>query len=117
MRYKATINREAQIQKHSLIQSDATEQLTKDRKDEVAISTQYRACEQPFIGMLLQFKLIRDGDLGRIRMAKFHIELFQPDTAPVHSAPYEAGPKQRKFKKAEINKMLTENIMESAQTE
>lgn len=39
-RYKLTIERVSQIWDHTYIQSNATEQLTKDRKDEFALSAE-----------------------------------------------------------------------------
>lgn len=58
-----------------------------------------------------------DGLLCRIDIAKHPTELFQPSTAPVHSAAYHAGPGTREFEKAKIDKMLAENLIEPAQTE
>lgn len=38
-------------------------------------------------------------------------------TSPVHFAPYRAGPKRREFEKAEIDRMLSENVIAPAQVE
>lgn len=45
------------------------------------------------------------------------VELLQLETVPVYSAPSRAGPKSRKFKRAEIDKMHAENFLECAQIE
>lgn len=58
-----------------------------------------------------------DGHLGRKSTAKHRVELVDPNTPPVPSAPYRAGPKARELEKTEINKVLAENIIEPAQTE
>lgn len=50
-------------------------------------------------------------------MTKHHIKLLQPDTAPLHSAAFWAGPQTRKFEKVEIDNILAENIIEPVQTE
>lgn len=67
--------------------------------------------------MLLPFQFIRNGHTGRINVAKRSVRLFQPDTAPVLSAPFRAGPKRRELEKAYIDKMLVESIIKSSQTE
>lgn len=52
VQYKLTTDRGLQVREHTHILSDVTEQLTKNRKDEVAISAQYQAYKQPFFDML-----------------------------------------------------------------
>lgn len=49
-------------------------------------------------------------------MTKHRIGLIKPDTVPIHSAPYRAGPKTSKFEKAEIDRMIAENVIDTAQT-
>lgn len=56
-----------------------------------------------------------DGHLGRITIAKYHIELSQPDTAPVHLALCQACPKTCELKKTDIDKMVADYIVEPAQ--
>lgn len=67
--------------------------------------------------MLLQLESMLDGPFGRITMVKHRIELLLPDPSPVHSAPYQSGPETREFEKAEIDKVLAENVIDPAQTE
>lgn len=67
--------------------------------------------------MMSQFKSMRDRQLGRTKMAKHCIELLHLDTAPVNSAHYQASPVSREIKRAEVDKMLAENIIEHARTE
>lgn len=43
--------------------------------------------------------------------------MLQPDSAPVHSAPYQDGFKTREFEEAEIDRRLSDNIDELTQAE
>lgn len=61
--------------------------------------------------MLLQFLFMWDDRLGRINVAKHCIELHHADTAPLPSVLYQANPKTQEFEKSDVDKMLTENIM------
>lgn len=58
-----------------------------------------------------------DGLSGCITAAKHCIELPYNQTSPVHSAPYQAGPRTRELKKADIDKNLKEKAVELAQKE
>lgn len=58
-----------------------------------------------------------DGRWGLINTAKHRLELLKLVPRPVHSAPYREGPKNHKFEKTEIDKMLDESITEPAQTD
>lgn len=49
-------------------------------------------------------------------MVKHRVELLDESTQPMHSASYPAGPKTRGFEKVEIEKMLSQNIIQAAQT-
>lgn len=66
--------------------------------------------------MLSQFKLILNGHLGLVIIAKHSIALLEPDIALIHSAPYRAGSKTREFEKARIDMILAEFVIEPAQT-
>lgn len=57
------------------------------------------------------------GHLGRINIAKHRIEILSPGTAPVHLAPYRAGPKTLEFKKVKTDKMLSDSVIDLSQTE
>lgn len=67
--------------------------------------------------MLMHFKHVWDGHLGCITTATHPIEMIDPTTRPVDSAPYRAEPKTREFEKLETKKMLGDNVLEAAQTE
>lgn len=58
-----------------------------------------------------------DGHLGQVGIAKNRIELTPENTPQIHSAPYLAGLKARKFKETEINKKLLQKVLEPAQSE
>lgn len=58
-----------------------------------------------------------DGHLGRTTMTKRRIELSQPNAAPVHPTPYLTGPKTRALEKAQIEKMLAENVIKIVRTD
>lgn len=115
--YNQPMDRKLQVGKHTRIQSEVTEQLTKVGKDEISIYAQFRANKQAFIDMLSQFQLMGDGHHVRIILAKHRIKLVQPDTAPVHWAPYQAGPKMRKIENTEIGKILTEKSIKPTKIE
>lgn len=66
--------------------------------------------------MLSEFEPTWDGHLRTITTANHRIELADLNTPPVHSAPYDAGPKGRKFKKAMITEMLGDNTIKLMQT-
>lgn len=117
VQYNPTVNREAQIWEYTSILSDAIEQLTKYWQGKVAVSLQYHVYNQPFYWHSVAIQVNIDGHLGCIIRAERSIEPFQPDIAPVHSAPYHTGPKAREFEAAEINEMLAENVIGPAQTE
>ena len=56
------------------------------------------------------------GKLGTIKVAKHHIKL-KPGTAPIHQAPYRAGPDKREKIRAEIEYQLKAGVIEPASTE
>lgn len=114
--FKSTVDWESHIQERTCIQSNATEQLNENWKDEFAISVQNQAYKQSFIDMQSRFLLMRNGHFGPITMTKYSIELLQSKKALVHAAPYQTGVETHKSKKAEIDEMLSENVIEPAQT-
>lgn len=67
--------------------------------------------------MLSDFGFTQEGHRGRINSAKHRIELSSADEKPIHSAPYQAGPKVRDFEKNEFDKMLSDAVIEPAQRE
>lgn len=44
---------------------------------------------------------------------KHRIDPASPDTSPMHSSPYRAGPLQRQVDREEVNKMLQYEVAES----
>lgn len=54
---------------------------------------------------------------GGIEMAKNPIEMTASDVRSINSTPYHAGPKARKFEKAEIDKVLCMKVVEPVQAE
>lgn len=58
-----------------------------------------------------------DGHLGQVNMAKHCILLTVENTQLIHFAPYQAGPRTRKFKNAKTDKMPAQKVIETAQTE
>ena len=56
------------------------------------------------------------GKLGTIKVAKHHIKL-KPGTAPIHQAPYRAGPDKREKIRAEIEYQLKAGVIEPASME
>lgn len=66
--------------------------------------------------MLTEFQSMCNGHLGHISVAKNHIELLDKIAHAVHPAPYRASPKTQEFEMVEIDKMLSQKIIESAQT-
>lgn len=53
---------------------------------------------------------------GRIHVAKHRIDLLNDDVRPVHSASYRAGQTARKFSPAETDRMISEKLIEPANT-
>lgn len=50
-------------------------------------------------------------------MVEHRIHLIELDTTTIHLKPYQAGPKTREYDIAEVDEMLTENIIEPAQVD
>lgn len=57
-----------------------------------------------------------DEHLGRISVVRQHIELFDEKKQPAQLAAQRPGPTSREFEKLEIEKKLSQKILESAQT-
>lgn len=56
-------------------------------------------------------------NLGQIETAKNSIELISQEIFPIKTASYWAEPKEREFRKTEIDKMLCMNVIEPPQIE
>ena len=65
---------------------------------------------------LAPFSELWSGQLGTVRLTEHRIKL-KPESEPVFSQPYRAGPKAREIEQEEVSKMLTAGIIEPATTE
>lgn len=68
------------------------------------------------MSILCKMQLVCDGDLECTTTAKQRIKLLKDHTKPVHVALYRAAPKTKEFEKAELDKMLLQQVIEPAQT-
>ena len=68
------------------------------------------------VAMLVEFKGMWTGELGKIGATKHRIEL-KPDARPIYQAPYRAGPSAREKEKTEIDRMLRAGVIEPATAE
>lgn len=55
--------------------------------------------------------------MNRIDMNKHHFDLITTDLCPISSAAHGAGPKARKFEKAEVDKKLCIHVIDPTQSE
>ena len=65
---------------------------------------------------LSPFSELWSGQLGTVRLTEHRIKL-KPDSEPVFSQPYRAGPKARDIEQEEVSKMLNAGVIELATTE
>lgn len=72
---------------------------------------------EEFLSTLFDFQSTWDGHRRFINAAKNRIKLLVIHTKPVHLTFYREGSKTRKLEKAEIIKMLEQQIIEPEQTE
>lgn len=96
------------MENHANVQDEDTNRLTHDWREKIDISDKYGKHRGDIIYILSQFEHMWDGHLGRITTAKHRIELLEPTTRSVHSAPYRASSKTREFEKLEIEQKLAE---------
>ena len=66
--------------------------------------------------MLQKYDMMWNGTLGKISVTEHRIQL-KPDASPVHLQPYRAGPKAREFEHDEVQRMLTDSVVEPAKSE
>lgn len=92
-------------------------QLAKNWREKVGLSNSFVQYRKRFFDMLSEFESMSDEHFGRISTTKHRIDITNPNTSPINSAPIWSGPDTRKLEKGEINKMLADNIIEPAQTE
>jgi len=115
--YKPSASRETQLAQHQQVQQDDADLQDKDWKKTVTIAPRYEHMRSRITDMMEEFTSMWDGNLGTISAVKHRIDLDPPDSQPVHSAPYRAGPATRQLEKNEIDKMLGMGVIEPAQTE
>lgn len=115
--YKPNVDRATKMARHTDVLQEDNQRLAHNWRDKVDLSNNHGQYRQQLIDMLSEFESMWDGHLGRISTAKHRIELSDPNTAPVLSAPPHDGPKTREFERIEVDKMLAENVIEPAQTE
>lgn len=77
-------------------------------------SANYR---EEFLKILSEFRHMCYGHLGRIIVGRNRIELIPRNTRLIHCAPCRTGPKARELEQMEIEKMLSQQVSELAQTE
>lgn len=112
--YKPAEDRESQMTRHHVIQSDDSKRLSEDFGTVVQKSEKYAQCREEFLSMSSNFQSIWDGHLGYIPATKHRLKLPEKHTDPVHSAPNWARSKMRNFEKLEIGKMLKQNVIKLA---
>lgn len=76
----------------------------------------YSESRSMFISMLTKSASKKDRHLGQISIAKHIIKLL-PNSSSVHSALYQAGLIVTNFQGLKIEKMISQNEIEPAQTE
>lgn len=114
--YKLAEDREVQMTRHKIVESKDSQLLTRDWQNKVHISEACSEYRGKFMKKLMQFSYMWDGHLGQISIIKHRIELLSSSN-PVYSAAYRAGHTVREFLRLEIEKMLSQNVIERAQTE
>lgn len=98
------------MERQADVQDEDTKRFAHSWRQEVDIADKYGSYQTRILDMFSEFQHIWNGCLGRINTAKHPIKLLKLSTRPVHSAPYRVGPNTCEFEKANINKMLIENI-------
>lgn len=93
------------------------QRLEQDCRNKVKAAEGNVDYKNKFVEMISDFASMTDGHLGRIKLGKHRVELSQPKTKLIHSAPYRTCAKAGKFEKNEIGIMLSEGAIEQGQTE
>lgn len=114
--YKLVKDREARITLHQVLEFKDSQRLVKKLKNEVDTSDVYSEYCCKLIYKLKLVSFMRDGYLGQNSIVN-HNKKLPLNLSPVRSASYGAGPIGRKFQWLEIEKILSENVIEPAQTE
>ena len=102
--------------RHEIAEQAKQEHTEADWKDVVDIGEDSKKYKQKLISMLEKHSAMWDGHLGHIHATKHRIELT-PGAKPVYQQPYRASPTQREHERKEIEKMLTEGVIEPSTSE
>lgn len=89
----------------------------RDWSDTVQANEEYKHVESTFLTIMKKYGPMWDGHLDQINVANHCINLNFMDVPPIHSAPYRAGPKQRKCYREELEKMGEARVVEPAVAE
>lgn len=107
----------------TLEMGDPTKKKTELRKtdlgsweSDVHIGVENEQVREDVLSLLSEYRRMWSGELGKIVATKHRIEL-QPDAKPVYQTPYRAGHKSREFQQKEVDRMLTDKVIEAAQSE
>lgn len=101
---------------HKALEQLKDEKLKLIWKNKVQLSNKYGGYRKQFLHMLTEFQSMWDEHIGQVNIAKHCIELTLDNTQPICCAPYRARPNAREYENAEIEKMLTQNVIDPAQT-
>lgn len=113
--HKPTEDRDVQMTRHKIVESKDFLRPTLNWQEEVIIPESDSEYPSRFIDNLTQISFMWNGYHGRIRN-KHRIELL-PISNPDHTIPDGAGPTVRVFRRLEIEKILSQNVIEPALTE
>lgn len=107
---------ELQMSRHNVVESSNSRHLTMEWQQEVKVYEYYSAYRDKVLQMILQLSFIWDELFGRTSTAKNRIGLI-PNSSLIHSAPYKAGTIAWEFQLVEIEKILSQKVINLAQLE
>lgn len=108
---------ENQITRYKRTEFTIGNKLDTDWWNNVNIAEKYAEHRQEILDTPAEFQEICDTRSDCFHIVKLCLETTAPVLRPINSALYRAGPKARKIKKTEIDKMLQMNDIEPAQSE
>ena len=116
LQQQGIVKSDSNIARHEdVVQKDSTE-LDVHWSDMFNIDDAYIEYNDELLSLLEPFEAICDGHLGTVNITQHRIVL-EPGAKPVFQPPYLAGPRQREFEKAEIQKMMEVDVIEPAVSE
>lgn len=92
-------------------------QEQKDWRKSITVPDEYSNYGDKFIELLSPLQSLWDGYLDRISTVRLRVDLESPTIRPIHSVPYHAKPKASDFERTEIERMVPNNVTETARTE